>query len=349
MDQQGFTFPAQISIRPLSMGQMLRAPQRDRHEPSRTFPPSACDEDIRVKTVRSSPAYSSTYMYQHRRQTAPYPRSTPSPSIETRQSGSYAHTRTSPRENYSHIDDRDDFTSTPSRPSSTLNTGKASYNIIKPLGEPSDINAGTYLIEDRLTEDLFVEKRLPLTTPFARERATAERNALFQIDGAGNSNNNIIKIYDSFYDGMADYSSLVLEHCDYGTLQDFIDRYIRERKQCPEAFAWRVLESISAALCICHHGIRDPAVPMSRLPEWNTLCHLDIRPENIFLTSSHQQGFYPRIVLGNFACVATPESCDSGLAEIVVVHQSGDSRWLPPEITPSSSPRPVQGRSTDIW
>lgn len=235
-----------------------------------------------------------------------------------------------------------------------LITANSEYDIIRPLesrpGVPAvgGMNIGLFLIERRQTGQLFVEKRLRTRTKQDHKRATFEIDALFQLKGIPGY---IVQIEEAGQMTGSPYASLVLEYCDSGTVRDHIDRYTEERKSTPEPFAWHVFAGLTAALCACHYGVMDPEHTRA-VRGWDVLCHLDVKPSNVFLTSKGRNSAYPRVVLGDFGCAVKDADILSGAAE-EMLQEFYTPDWLPPESRPTSySKRGIAascGTHTDIW
>lgn len=235
-----------------------------------------------------------------------------------------------------------------------LITANSEYDIIRSLesrpGIPAvgGMNIGLFLVERRQTGQLFVEKRLRTQTQHDHKRATFEIEALLQLKG---TLSNIVQIEEAGQMTGSPYASLVLEYCDSGTIRDHIDRYTEERKSTPEPFAWHVLAGLTAALCACHYGIMDPS-DTRVVRGWDVLCHLDVKPSNVFLTSKGRNSAYPRVVLGDFGCAAKEVDIYSGAAQ-EMLQEFYTPDWLPPESRPITyTKRGIAascGTHTDIW
>jgi NIMA (never in mitosis gene a)-related kinase len=166
------------------------------------------------------------------------------------------------------------------------------------------MNAGVFLLEHRETRELYVEKRLRMRDDTDRARVKSENFTLYEIRKAG-SCKHIVDVIEAFAPPVSPpYCSLVLEYCNSGTLKDFIDRYIEDRKITPEPFAWHIFAGVTSALCACHYGLMDAMESFDGPRHWQPICHLDVKPSNMFLTSTGRTNAYPRVVLGDFGCAA---------------------------------------------
>ena len=200
---------------------------------------------------------------------------------------------------------------------------------------------------------LRVEKRLLMEPRSKRERAEVEGNTLLRIADAGGSPH-INHIYEAFWATDNPHSSLILEHCDKQSLQQFIDHQVRSRKLTDETFCWHVLRDLSAALSMCHYGVRDPLNKQFKIANWNMICHLDIKPGNVFLSSKrapgHEHETWPRVVLGDFGCAVSCKDIVSGKVDREVP-PFGTPGWFPPECRQEDkvSFKGQYGWRTDIW
>lgn len=96
---------------------------------------------------------------------------------------------------------------------------------------------------------------------------------------------------------------IFLNFCDRGNLDSLIKRYSTLSLAIPEAFIWKVFESLAEALRLCHTGEHCKFDECTVLSEnWDPVIHRDVLPGNVFLTSIGSDGLYPRIVLGDFGC-----------------------------------------------
>ncbi|EME49374.1 hypothetical protein DOTSEDRAFT_19831 [Dothistroma septosporum NZE10] len=231
---------------------------------------------------------------------------------------------------------------------------QADYEVVKPLRSTTKSRSHEvlYLIEDCDSEELFVQKRLNMTTAASRGRATSERNALWQIMARANASAHVVQRVEAFYDGHDALSYLFLAYCDNGNIEDFIHRYHVAHKSLPEDFAWHVLASLASALCTCHYGINHVAVMDSAPSNWRMLCHLEAKPSNVWLTTQQKVGFFPRVVLIGFDFVSTKDDIATRKAHDSVA-RFGNWQWMPPEgrlRRDDFGQKDLQlGSATDVW
>jgi serine/threonine protein kinase len=242
---------------------------------------------------------------------------------------------------------------------SQLRTDKSRFEIIRsidPRGSDAPMSFGIYLIKNKANGKLFVEKRVMVGRVKGDEnwkRVYAEIDALKQVKEAGGSRY-INTVHEVFFSGTRPYCSMVLEFCDAGTIDQVIDSLRMANGTPPlEAYAWHILTGITKALCFIHDGIDiDSTVTSSLEPRkgWKTICHLDIKPGNIFLTHTNTTGGFPRVVLGDFGCcyIAPFSTFPSSTNQTKQVF--GTPGWYPPENDVKTiTGRGDFGTQTDIW
>ncbi|EMC99652.1 hypothetical protein BAUCODRAFT_30025 [Baudoinia panamericana UAMH 10762] len=242
----------------------------------------------------------------------------------------------------------------PNSPSARYIRSKlCTYQVVKPIMErkhdPRSMTDGVYLIKNIKNGHVLVEKRLTLRSLARQQRIAAEIAALRQIVGGG-APYSVNFLVDEAHDTLINCTSLILEHCDRGSLCDVIEKSLAERMQLTENYVWHVLAGLSKALLFIHYGFDVDRAHIPEPTDWNTLCHLDIKPANVFLSSVNTIGPFPRVVLGDFGCVVTYKDILSGKAYRDLQKQ-GTPGWFPPEIKASSFGGwdGKYGMPTDIW
>ncbi|KAK5724506.1 hypothetical protein LTR15_004552 [Elasticomyces elasticus] len=176
---------------------------------------------------------------------------------------------------------------------------------------------------------VYAEKVVAMGTEHQRNRAMSEVNALTQIMHGGGPDY-INTMLESFYSPGTPFGSIILEYCDAGTMFDKIERLKHKKDMAEENFAWNCLASLSKALHFIHTGIDVGDAFRNEPKQWNTLCHLDIKPLNIFFSYKGGKNGYPRLVLGDFGSATTWRDIQSGQAERTV-QLRGTPSWMPPE------------------
>ncbi|CAB4257187.1 similar to Saccharomyces cerevisiae YAR018C KIN3 Nonessential serine/threonine protein kinase [Maudiozyma barnettii] len=135
-----------------------------------------------------------------------------------------------------------------------------------------------------------------------RQQLIAECRILSQLN-----HENIVKFHSWDFDEQGQVLYLYMEYCSKGDLQKLIVHYKEEHKYMPEQTIWAILAQLLMALYRCHYG-EDPAQlvtiydrmrPPSSHPR-NVVIHRDLKPGNVFLTSSGSSGSVGTIKLGDF-------------------------------------------------
>ena len=110
---------------------------------------------------------------------------------------------------------------------------------------------------------------------------------------------------------------------------------------------------LASALSLMHNGIKHPLDKQKQLPGWDTIVHLDVKLENVFISQKrakgHEDDEYPTIVLGDFGCAVRKSDIDEGRIE-PLGQPFGTPGWDPPEF--DRRPGAVKkafGRPTDIY
>ena len=239
------------------------------------------------------------------------------------------------------------------------------YVITNVLVQPNTthkMNLGVFVVKHRVTGRVYVEKRLDKSTQAAWERVYQEVHILKRINLEPGGDKPCLNWmnHDTFGYRGTTTTALYLEHCDQGNLGQYITSRCHTGRMCLEQWVWATIWSISRALCWMHWGIVDLNDRPSRqaMEKWNTISHLDIKPDNIFLkldksTASCRQnpGGIFQIMLGDFGCAVEAKKVGDVQDEYVQAH--GTRGWFPPENQHSelydTRDLPYYGRKTDIW
>lgn len=125
---------------------------------------------------------------------------------------------------------------------------------------------------------------------------------------------------------------------------------MQQNRPFDEGFVWHVLHDVGKGLAYLHGGITDAARQTHSQRGWDMICHLDIKPANIFMSSRGSDGTYPRMVLGDFGCAVTRRDIESGREE-PQNHRHGTLDWMPPHSRGDVvGPRNRgYGWHTDVW
>ncbi|KAK3699051.1 hypothetical protein LTR37_016655 [Vermiconidia calcicola] len=235
-------------------------------------------------------------------------------------------------------------------------TQKATYRIGRWLVAPSNearMSFGVRMVHHTESNEVRVEKRLRVDEEGSRERAFIERNAMMQLRKAGR-HPNINYLHDCFQIPCSPLVSLIVEFCDRGTLEDERMDLDLQGKWAPEAWIWHIFSSLCSALAMIHYGLRDPFDKEHKMTNWNTICHLDIKLLNVFVSrksdSGHDMGNrFSRIVLGDFGCAVTKEDIESSKFARDSV-PCGTRGWFPPELVENVTGWSGNyGKPTDVW
>ncbi|KAK5136220.1 hypothetical protein LTR08_003827 [Meristemomyces frigidus] len=217
------------------------------------------------------------------------------------------------------------------------------YTKIKSL-DKGGMSEAVSLVKKTETGKVYVEKRVRIDGS-RRQRTMAELTALKSVERGRNLNH----MHDFLFDERTGLCSFILEYCDGGSLQHDIEKQRRGRKNYSDKFVWHVLVGISRALAYVHQGIRD-VTRDSPAWDWNMTCHLDLKPCNVFLSSTNQDSEYPRVVVGDFGCAIRSSDVWLGM-EHPREQRCGTPQWYPPEGRPEMVPRQSlrYGPETDVW
>ncbi|KAK0786100.1 hypothetical protein LTS16_008520 [Friedmanniomyces endolithicus] len=211
------------------------------------------------------------------------------------------------------------------------------YKKIRSL-TPGGMSEAISLVSHVKTRIKRVEKTLRYDKDTKR-RAIAELQTLGRVTRCANLN----RMFEHWWDDTRSSVSFILEYCDQGSLSSMIDDMLERRRSFSEDFAWHTMIGVSKGLAFMHSGIGDPAHEQP-VPGWNAIFHLDLKPCNIFFSSSGQRGRYPRVVIGDFGCSVSANDIGHGKED---PHRQpyGTPNWYPPE----GHAKTRYGAETDIW
>lgn len=187
---------------------------------------------------------------------------------------------------------------------------------------------------------LFITKHVPADKS-QTELMEAELIVLKNLKHSGCRNLN--KLVDYKWGPQKRSITFLLEYCDAGSLQDIIKSYRTNGGNVSREYAYHLLLGMANALAFLHHGIRDPQRDR-RNDRWDSIYHLDLKPQNIFLSAKDQRGRYPRVVVGDFGCAVTKSDIRSGKVD-GRRQPCGTPGWYPPEGQRDER----YGCESDIW
>lgn len=233
------------------------------------------------------------------------------------------------------------------RSNKVLAQGERGYDKLKSLkqgGQSEEVN----LVRSRANGKVYVEKRIRTdqdrTILAIREIQTLQ---IVSKKYGGGRNLNVMVDYASLMGGRI--YSLILEHCNLGNLESRVDEIRRQRSFLNEVSAWNVLQGVSRGLAFLHDGIIEIEVINQPIPKptgWNTICHLDIKPSNIFLDERGGFAGQPRVILADFGCAVALNELEDG-SEQDRQQPCGTPAWYPPEGAPGVAK--FYGTKTDIY
>ena len=129
-----------------------------------------------------------------------------------------------------------------------------------------------------------VAKQVKVSNAAQLERANAEQAHMKQLSDAGGSSH-INHLFEFYYPAGATHATFIVEYCNQDTLMNNIKICEDAGQLMEERFCWHVLGQVAAALSMCHYGIKDPLKTQYKLQAWDTIVHLDLKPQNIFVTT----------------------------------------------------------------
>jgi serine/threonine protein kinase len=151
---------------------------------------------------------------------------------------------------------------------------------------------------------------------------------------------NIVEYVDHYLDTTKLISSLYMEYCESGSLEDVI-KAVQKGKPVHERRIWKWCIGLMSALVYCHYGPTPDNERYSRL-YWDSMYHRDIKPGNILLKKNSQKG---EIIakLGDFGCATSDHF------RIVSKRQEEASRTSAVSWGFDAPEYPEFSRLTDVW
>lgn len=236
------------------------------------------------------------------------------------------------------------------------------YTLVRPL-ITGGMSQAVNVVKHQRTGTLYVEKRVS-TQGCMRGRAYAELRTLQRTRGGPNLN----QLAEHLMAEQQGFCTFILEHCDASSLDEIIRHSLKARMLVNEKVVWHTITGIARALAYLHWGIWDPQKDEPN-SSWNTICHLDLKPSNVFFSHEGQEGQHPRVVLGDFGCSVAKSDIEFGMVSIVHPSErrraglltflkehprkqmAGTPIWCPPEGLPEAAGRrrTSYGPQTDVW
>lgn len=219
------------------------------------------------------------------------------------------------------------------------------YNAVKKL-KKGGMAMSVTVVRQKATNTLYVEKSIPLRNSRENKRARAEIHTLVKINEHGR-HQNLNAIIEYEINEARGKCSIILEYCDLGSIEDVITGLRRSRKIADESVVWNVVAGVASGLAFMHHGLVNGR-PVS--PSWNTICHLDLKPCNIFRSSRGGKHGHSRIVLADFGCAISQSDVARRFENPYARQECGTPAWYPPEGRKNGvTLTPYWGPKTDIW
>ncbi|KAG3121468.1 hypothetical protein PI125_g247 [Phytophthora idaei] len=197
-------------------------------------------------------------------------------------------------------------------------TSFESLQTIRWLG--AGVSAEVFKVRDPQSGALFAVKKSKQELRNDRERdlLAQEIVILEKLSSSRHNFDNIVRYYQAWQEN--GFFFLQMELCEGGTLQDFITT--RNQEVLPESYVWSILRDVASGLKILdEHG----------------LVHLDIKPDNIFITEDG------RLKIGDFGMagkVVTSTKASSKISDL-----EGDAKYMAKELLSSADRIP----SADIF
>ncbi|KAF2769996.1 kinase-like protein [Teratosphaeria nubilosa] len=219
------------------------------------------------------------------------------------------------------------------------------YSLVKKLS-PGGMSDAVNLVKNKSSGKLYIEKRVKFANGRRQDpmkkRAKAELRALRKAHGP-----HLNRMVEHLWSEDKGFVSFILEYCDGGSLESMVKEQQRKGRHFKENFLWHVLAGIGKGLAYLHHGIRD-ATKDKKIAGWDSICHLDLKPTNIFFQYQGKDT-HPRVVIGDFGCSITSSDIQLGM-EHARLQVCGTPDWYPPEGRPEIAGRNTRyGPETDIW
>ncbi|CAK4033679.1 Serine threonine- kinase H1 [Lecanosticta acicola] len=228
--------------------------------------------------------------------------------------------------------------------SSELAHGGQRYDKVKNL-KTGGMSVAIILLRGRRDGKYYVEKRVSVSDNFKARRAEAELDTLKKVRGQKHLNQLIE--YSMLPGGQM---SLILEYCDRQSVEAKIAETIRTGGgNFGESALWNIAMCVADGLAFLHNGIQDTAKSNRGPKDWDTMCHLDLKPCNIFISSTGGEFGESRIVLADFGCVVKYSDIMSG-KEDYRRQGCGTLPWYPPEgIVAMQGGKGGYGTRTDVF
>ncbi|KAL8662010.1 MAG: hypothetical protein Q9202_005064 [Teloschistes flavicans] len=175
---------------------------------------------------------------------------------------------------------------------------KFSHENPKNIGGKGCFNGGVFIVRSKRTGQKYIEKRY-VDADIDNDTARFEMSVLRKL-----RHPNIVEYIAGFIDRSNPRSpkaAIYLEYCDRGNLHDCIKNANQHDEYLRESAVWSVFMQLVNALSYLQHGIRDACHESEQPAKWTGILHRDIKPDNVFLSSTHPDGPFARVILGDFS------------------------------------------------
>ncbi|KAF2121286.1 kinase-like domain-containing protein [Lophiotrema nucula] len=178
-----------------------------------------------------------------------------------------------------------------------------------------------------------IEKRLDPRLITAG-RAKLEVSALKELVACRYIN----RMIDWYIDYNLRQGSLFLEYCNYGSMEEYIEKSKQRQQMISEELIWKWFTNIAKALRYIHYGPKPENALMRS--KHNTICHRDLKPGNIFLSRDEISG---EIIakLGDFGCATSKDLVWQGQ------QNARRASCGTPDFNPPEAPRFLT--KSDVW
>uniref|UniRef100_A0AAV1SZS3 Protein kinase domain-containing protein n=1 Tax=Peronospora matthiolae TaxID=2874970 RepID=A0AAV1SZS3_9STRA len=184
------------------------------------------------------------------------------------------------------------------------------------------VSAEVYKVRDQKSGEVFAIKKSKqeLRNKQERDLRTREIVALQKLHTSRRYFDHIVRPYQAWQEN--GFFFLQMELCEGGTLQDFMTKR-KSRDALPENYLWIILQDIATGLHVLHE---------------HDIVHLDIKPDNIFITEDGKLKIGDFGMAGNVTALA--DSSSGGIGDL-----EGDAKYIAKELLTSAARLP----SADIF
>ncbi|KAF2031634.1 kinase-like protein [Setomelanomma holmii] len=168
---------------------------------------------------------------------------------------------------------------------------KWTWKVVESFGQSGGgMNGGIFKVQaegDVYHDRYFIEKRFSMRRVEGEpppEWAAKEIQLMYQLK----DHDGVVKIVDHFVDESLTKASVYMEYCELGDLGGVI-KGVKESGPVNEHKIWKWFIDLMDTLVYMHRG-PNPENNNDVMKHWNIIHHLDIKPQNIFLTKDKDKG-----------------------------------------------------------